>query len=417
MTNLEAAEQVLRDVGTPLRYDEIATRAISAGMIIPQGQTPAATMSAQISMSIARQGTDSLFVRTAPATFALRAWIKEGRIAEPDIVSGEDVRIAAFPEYDAVRSLLPVLQGTPRTLMTGLRAAIWEQTGTFEDNVDWTEPDRWIPERLTGEYREAAQKVWTATNHRVNPRHMTGHWHLATGYDLVVEGADGRLEESERGREFREHSNGVVVREIDEREGLIKLLALVAERGPASSGDLLQPWIEYAHRVSRIRAESTARSFLYYRLRNLTGRSLVTRAGLKYQATAAGLAHLQGSGLSELGAPSPTETAKLLELVVSQRAAVRNALHNRLSETDPYAFEHVIKHLLEEMGYTDVEVTARSGDKGVDVLAQIVVGITEVREVVQVKRQRGNVWSCPGSVDGSRLGIQAASWVDDVRRS
>ncbi len=26
-------------------------------------------------------------------------------------------------------------------------------------------------------------------------------------------------------------------------------------------------------------------------------------------------------------------------------------------------------------------------------------------------------WSCPGSVDGSRLGIQAASWVDDVRRS
>ena len=38
-----------------------------------------------------------------------------------------------------------------------------------------------------------------------------------------------------------------------------------------------------------------------------------------------------------------------------------------------------------------VEVTARSGDRGVDVVGRIVLGITEVKEVVQVKRQQGNV--------------------------
>ena len=54
-------------------------------------------------------------------------------------------------------------------------------------------------------------------------------------------------------------------------------------------------------------------------------------------------------------------------------------------------FEHLIKLLLEEMGYEEVEVTAASNDKGVDVVADIELGISRVREVIQVKRQKGNV--------------------------
>ena len=55
---------------------------------------------------------------------------------------------------------------------------------------------------------------------------------------------------------------------------------------------------------------------------------------------------------------------------------------------DPFAFEHLVKRLLEEMGYQNVEVTARSNDGGVDVVGDIEVGITSVREVVQAKRHR-----------------------------
>ena len=43
------------------------------------------------------------------------------------------------------------------------------------------------------------------------------------------------------------------------------------------------------------------------------------------------------------------------------------------------------------MGYDDVEVTAASNDKGVDVVADIELGISRVREVIQVKRHKGNV--------------------------
>ena len=42
------------------------------------------------------------------------------------------------------------------------------------------------------------------------------------------------------------------------------------------------------------------------------------------------------------------------------------------------------------MNYQNVAVTAPSNDKGVDVVADIELGITSVREVVQAKRQKGN---------------------------
>ena len=38
---------------------------------------------------------------------------------------------------------------------------------------------------------------------------------------------------------------------------------------------------------------------------------------------------------------------------------------------DPFAFEHLIKRLLEELDYQNVEVTACSGDGGVDVVGDI----------------------------------------------
>lgn len=55
---------------------------------------------------------------------------------------------------------------------------------------------------------------------------------------------------------------------------------------------------------------------------------------------------------------------------------------------DPVAFEHLIKRLLEAMDYQNVEVTAPSGDGGVDVVGNIELGISSVREVVQAKRHK-----------------------------
>lgn len=67
---------------------------------------------------------------------------------------------------------------------------------------------------------------------------------------------------------------------------------------------------------------------------------------------------------------------------------VRESLRELLLDMDLFAFEHLIKRLLEEMDYQNVQVTTRTGDGGVDVVADIEWGITSVREVVQAKRHK-----------------------------
>ena len=56
--------------------------------------------------------------------------------------------------------------------------------------------------------------------------------------------------------------------------------------------------------------------------------------------------------------------------------------HTNLSPEYPGRF------ILEEMDYQNVEVTTRSRDGGVEVIAEIELGITSVREGVQAKRHK-----------------------------
>jgi restriction system protein len=390
MTFRAAAEHVLAAAGTPLLVATITERALAQGLVATAGRTPAATMEAQLATSIQQLGEASPFVRIAPRSYALRAWVTEGLMPAPE-VPGEDVRVVFFPDYTTVRTILPILEGMTRAQVTGLRAAIWEHRGTPDDTADWTDPDSWIPARLDEDHRAAAERIWRGTKKQVNPRHMAGHWLLASGYDLVTDGADGRLVLSTAGRDFLEQIGGPTVRRIDDHEGLLALLAILAEQGPAASSALLSPWLDHLRGVSRIRAETTARSFLYHRLRNLVERGYASKVGRKYEITAAGLAWLKASAYAEEKTVAPDETRQLWDLVQAQRDAVRQGLRDKLGAMDPYAFEQLIARLLESMDYTDVQVTARSGDKGVDVIGRIALGITEVREVIQVKRQQGNV--------------------------
>ncbi len=54
---------------------------------------------------------------------------------------------------------------------------------------------------------------------------------------------------------------------------------------------------------------------------------------------------------------------------------------------DPFQFEYLVAELLEKIGYENVEVTSRSGDKGIDVVGNLTVGgLTDVKTVIQVKR-------------------------------
>jgi restriction system protein len=262
--------------------------------------------------------------------------------------------------------------------------------GTPQDPVGWSSPDEWIPERLVGTDRDAAMAVWTGTDKQVNPRHGYGHWLLATNYELLEEDSTGVLRLAERGRGFLDNPGGQTEAAVDEAEGLLKLLGIVADNGPASFGELVADWADYLKRRSKFGTDSTIKDTLRRRLRNLLGRELLQRSGTQYTISERGLAYLGRTGDED--ASSGDETQQQIRTLVRQHeASVRASIRDILAELDPYAFEHLVKRLLEEMTYDNVEVTNRSGDGGVDVVADIELGITSVREVVQAKRHKRTI--------------------------
>ena len=137
------------------------------------------------------------------------------------------------------------------------------------------------------------------------------------------------------------------------------------------------------------------------RLANLIARGLVERKGNLYAATPD--ACFTSRKPKTRTTPSLETTTKCGALVRQHANTVRESLRRQLQDMDPFAFEHLIKRLLEEMDYQNVEVTSRSSDGGVDVVADIEIGITSVREVVQAKRhrraiQRKDLDALPGSL-------------------
>jgi len=72
MNAIEAAIEVLRKVGTPLRFEELTKRMISSGLWSTKGKTPAATVNAAITVNIKKKGEASPFVRVTAGTYGLR---------------------------------------------------------------------------------------------------------------------------------------------------------------------------------------------------------------------------------------------------------------------------------------------------------------------------------------------------------
>ena len=308
--------------------------------------------------------------------------------ATADTPPNEDsrrVRIPLFPVYREVHHLLRIWSGRSRAQITGLHSALAQLRGTPKNPVDWTDPDSWIPARLTSNAHDLAHAIWTASRGEVNPRYTTGHWLLSQKYELLVDGPSGALVLTDRGRDFLNHRLGETESLLDVQEGLVELLTIVADSGPAQVRDFEEAWTEYLKRHSRFQAPSSIRDTLRRRLTNLLDRDLIERERTKYTVTDDGLSYL------ERAAPEPGPRQQIQKLAKEQKAAVRESLREHLLQMDPSAFEELVGRLLDEMNYQNVGVVGQSGDGGVDVVADIQLGVTSVREVVQAKRHKRTI--------------------------
>lgn len=168
------------------------------------------------------------------------------------------------------------------------------------------------------------------------------------------------------------------MRELDEAEGIGELLSILATKTSAMRGDLLPEWTEFLQQYSKFGTEATIKDTLRRRLVNLVERRLVSRDGNSYVITQEGIDY--AASFAEGGELDPKR--EVVRAINNFNRAQQENLRELLATMPPYQFEHLVRDLLEAMGYEDVQVTKQSGDKGVDVVATVQFGITTVTEVV-----------------------------------
>lgn len=299
------------------------------------------------------------------------------------------VRTPLFPLYAEVRICMRAWDGVAVQTVRDMINSISALTGTPQDPVDWSDPDHWIAERLFGKDRMLAEKIWNSGLKTVNPRYTYGCYLFINSQNLLEN--KGRIYElSRRGQAFLDN-NPETVFELDRSEGLPRILALVAQKNKAKRSDLLEDWSNYLLQVSNFSKPSTFKDSLRRRLANLTDRGLIDREGNSYNITKSGRNYLK-----QWGEPLYQDKTAKTEVDVATTLADHNdrqrrLLKQKLMALSPYAFEHFVKELLEAMDYENVTVTKQSGDKGVDVTANFQFGITEIKEVVQVKRTEASI--------------------------
>ena len=107
-----------------------------------------------------------------------------------------------IPVYPNARHFLRILNGMPYALYRGTYNAIWAQRGSPQEQVDWTDPDAWISERLSDGEQRLALRIWQESKHELNPRYLRGAWYLTTKHDLLTRDEQDVLRITERGQQF-----------------------------------------------------------------------------------------------------------------------------------------------------------------------------------------------------------------------
>lgn len=296
------------------------------------------------------------------------------------------VKTPLFPLYSEVSNLLAIWNGIHKSIISGMLKVIFDQCGTPQNPVDWSAPDSWIEERLKGAHKDLAHRIWSESGKTANPRHAYGSYLFINTHELLKTDPHGIYHLTEKGQAFLKQDHAIV-RSIDLSEGLPQLLNILAAHSPAQRRDLLDEWGVLLLEYSKFGTQSTIKDTLRRRILNLVERGYISREGNTYTITESGIAYAAGTD----GFTVQNPHREVIHAIKKYNDKQIQELRERLAKMDPYCFEALVKDLLEAMDYEDVVVTKQSGDKGIDVAATFQFGITQIREVVQVKRHQGSI--------------------------
>jgi hypothetical protein len=124
MSTLAVVEEILRETAVPMSVREIVER---AGVRLPsKSKTPDTVVARDLSMDIKKRGESSLFVRTSPGRYTLRA------LATGTGTVAEAIRNAAPPQsMSALAQRKPAVAATSTATTTRARTDSDVQGGGF----------------------------------------------------------------------------------------------------------------------------------------------------------------------------------------------------------------------------------------------------------------------------------------------
>ncbi len=102
MSTLAVVEEILRESGQPMSVREIVEW--SKGRLPTKSKTPDTVVARDLSMDIKRKGEDSLFIRTAPGRYTMRAFV-ESKTTDSTVPATQPV--AASSTTDMIASAIP----------------------------------------------------------------------------------------------------------------------------------------------------------------------------------------------------------------------------------------------------------------------------------------------------------------------
>jgi restriction system protein len=290
------------------------------------------------------------------------------------------VRTPQFPLYSEVRYLLQIFDGISQAAIKKMFKSIEEQTGTPRQPVDWTNPESWVQKRLSGETAELATRIWQESNKQVNPRHVYGSYLFINNNSLLADNVFGVYQITPRGQAFLE-SDPKILAEIDDHEGIPKLLQVLAGKNSAKRRDLLPEWSDFLREHSHFGTQATIRDTLRRRLNNLVERGYVSREGTTYLITKKGLEYAEQ--FTQYDLDLRRHVVRTIKAFNQEQMQKLSSLLAFMHQRD---FEFLVLELLESIGYEDIKITKESGTKGVEVTANIQSGISMVPEVIHVRR-------------------------------
>ena len=100
---------------------------------------------------------------------------------------------------DRIIAFLRTAEGCEVATLRAMGKRLYEQRGTQQEPVDWSEPDKWIQERLVGAEMQAALDIWERSDKTLNPRYLSRRI-AATERLRLANVTEGKYVLTERGR-------------------------------------------------------------------------------------------------------------------------------------------------------------------------------------------------------------------------